>query len=267
MAQTFNYAVVDRAWKTKFLTSQADNLCLAVRNAVGKATQFAISSFDIQNNSGGTVSCGLVGRLPIALWKAGQCTATNVFTDDTTNAQANVADGFVLGTSGTVNTGIMILSRIPFNVVSVVTSTVATAGTTFGLAYSTGTSTWTAITGSLVAPDWTPAVGEQLVHFPMPGSDWVPCVVGHGAGIPLDAPGWYGIRIRETAGNTAAGKATVVVVGVSRYALASLLTASVESVMRGLGEVSLPAQCDGIAAVISAASDGNLARCDYRLRG
>jgi hypothetical protein len=263
----YTYQPVDRAWKKKFLTTQADNLCLAVRPATGFLNQFVISSFDIQNRSGGSVSCAAAGRLPVNLWKAGRMTGANVFTDDTANAQADVADGFNLGVNADANSGIIVMCRIPFNVISVVTTTVATAGATFDLAYSITGAAWQAITGSFVAPDWTPAVGEQLVHFPMPGTDWTVMAAGHSTGIPVDAPGWYGIRIRETSGPAASGKARNVVIGVSRYSLASLGDGNVESVMRGLGEVEFPAQCDGLAAIISSAADGNMARCNYRLKG
>lgn len=263
----YAYAPVDRAWKTKFLSSQADNLCLAVRNATGWSTQFAVSSFDVQNRSGGVVSCGLAGRLPISLWKAGQVTSGNVWTDDTVDAQANVANGFVLGTGGQANSGIILVSRIPFNVVSVVTTTVATVGATFDLAYSITGGAWQAITGVFVAPDWTPAVGEQLVHFPMPGPNWVVVTAGHAMNLPVDGSGWYGLRIRETSGPAASGMARVLVLGHSRYSIDSLAAGSIESVMRGLGEVELPPQCDGLAAVISAAADGNIARCNYRMKG
>lgn len=263
----YAYTLVEQAWKTKFLTSQADSGCLAVRPASSLQTRFLVAGLDLQNRSGSTIVAGLAGRLPVSLWKAGQVTAAGAWTDDTTNAQSNTSDAFLLGTGGSANSGIIVLSRIPFNVLSVVTTTQATAGTTFDLSYSTGTSTWTTITGALVAPDWTPAAGEQLVCWPKPGGDWAVVTTSHATGLPTDGAGWYGIRIRETANNTAAGKARVLVLGIAYGLVNGLANSLIESVNPGEGELWLAPQVDGLAALCSVAADGNGAAVRYRMMG
>ena len=61
----YDYHPVDQAWKTKFLTSQADNLCLAVRPATGFLTQFVLGSLALVNNTGNPVAGAIAGRLPL----------------------------------------------------------------------------------------------------------------------------------------------------------------------------------------------------------
>jgi hypothetical protein len=267
----FQYGTVEQMCKSKFLISQTDvvlvNAPTVATGVGGFPKQIIVGGFDLLNRSGFALTVGLAGRLPISLWKAGQVTTGNVFTDDTTNAQSNNNNAFNLGTDGQVNSGIILLCRVPFNVISVVTTTQATATTTFDIAYTAAAGVWTTIANSLIAPDWQQVAGEQLATWPMPGSDWVVGVAGHATNYPVDAPGWYGIRIRELANNTAAGKAMVVVMGVSRYGITGLADKATESVNPALGELEIPPQCDALAAFFSTAADGNRVTARVRFRG
>lgn len=259
----YRYQTISKAWPGKFLTSQADNLSLAVRDPIGLATNFVIAEASIQNRSGSTVVAGIGGRYPIALWKAGQwVNATTTYTDDTTDAQSAAANDVAL-TTLTVNNGIIILCQVPFNIVSVVVGTAATGDAVYDLAYSKAGGTWTTLTNPYVAPSFA-ATGEQLIWFEEP-TDWAVTEAGHATGITT---GYYGIRVRATTAPTVtAALGDLMTVGKMFFSTESVTDNIILGIDNNIGELYLPPQCDAICAAISAANVQNRVTLKYRMAG
>lgn len=265
--QTHRYEPASAGWPTKFLTSQADNLCLALRPSNSLATQFVLKEAALYNKSGGNAYVGIGGRIPISLWSFGRWddsleAAGIPYIDDTTDAQDAGTGDVALDTVGTNNDGFVVGCDIPFNVVSLQVSQASVNGTTWDVAYSAAAG-WTTLTAMYVLPDFT-ATGERLVWFEPP-TDWIKVTAAsaiagvHGAGVPRQ----YGLRVRATGDpDTDAGLASLVTLGrvfyTSRVGTESALYAAEN-------ELYLPPQCDAIAACFSTGSQANRAEVRYRM--
>lgn len=261
----YTYAPVSRAWPSKFLASYTMPP-LAGRNAVGFATQFAVQNLTVQNRSGSTAIIGWGGRLPAdsTLWKAGQWTqAGTKYTDDTPDAQS-AASGDLALTTTTNNDGFIVLSQIPFNLLSLLISQITTGAPVYEVAYSAAGGAWTVLTlaNLLVAPGFT-ATGEQLLWWETPG-DWAVTVAGHATGIPT---GYYAIRVRATTAPTQAAIASQLVPGVLADSVKTVASDGVVTWSYGSNECLVAPQCDALAVAISVANDQNHVACTYRLRG
>jgi len=261
----YTYASVNRAWPSKFLASYTAPP-LASPNTIGLATQFAVQNLTVQNRSGSTAIVGWGGRLPAdpTLWKAGQWTQVGTtYTDDTPDAQS-AASGDLALTTTTNNDGFVVLSQIPFNVLSIILSQATTGAPVYEVAYSAAGGAWTVLTlaNLLVAPNWT-ALGEQLLWWETPG-DWAVTVAGHATGIPT---GYYAIRVRATTAPTQAAIASQLVPGVLADSVKTVASDAVVTWSYASSECLVAPQCNALAIVISVASDQNHVACTYRLRG
>lgn len=277
--QSFLYEPVSKAFATKFLTSQADALALALRPSNSQGTRFGIGEFSLHNRSGSSAVVGIGGRLPVSLWQAGlwddsAYAAGTVYIDDTTDWQDSGAGDFLLGTTSTNDDGILISCSVPFNIASIVVGTAASGGTpAFSLHYSiesagTGFSNnWGTITNPYVAPLFT-STGEQLIWFEPP-ADWVPVTTAtgiinrHGATVPAG----YSILVKQTtAGSVSAGLGTIATLG--RMFMTTEAVAD-NDILNNIGgqELLLPPQCDAICAAISVANSQNRADIRYRYAG
>lgn len=268
----FRYEPVSAGWPNKFLVSQADNLCLAVRPGNSYATQFVIKEAALYNKSGSNAYLGIGGRLPIDLWSFGrwddsEAAAGIPFIDDTTDAQDAGTGDVPLDTVGTNNDGFVIGCDVPFNVASLQISQASATGTVWDVAYSaldsSGLGTWTTLTSLYVAPGWS-STGEHLLWFEPP-TNWVKvsaasAVAGrHGASVPQR----YCVRVRATTGpDTTAGTASLVTLGRVFY---TSRVATENPLFAAENELPLPAQCDAIAACFSVGNQANRAQVLYRM--
>lgn len=258
------YEPLEKSWPSKFLPSQSDSLVMATRPAVGYYSRFVIGEGAIHNRSGSSAVVGIGGRLPVDLWKAGQWTdATTTYTDDTTDAQDAGTSDFALDTLNTDNDGFIVLSLVPFNIISVVVGTADAGGApVYDLAYSIAGGTWTTLTNTFVAPTFG-ATGEQLIWFADP-ANWAVTEAGHATGIPT---GYYAIRVRATTAPTGtAGLASVLVLGKMFYSTEGIADNATWVIPQD-GELWLPPQCDAIMPAISVANIQNRATIHYRMTG
>lgn len=168
----------------------------------------AVGYFALHNRSASTGVHGIGVRIPNYLWKFGQWTdATTTYVDDTTAAQDTTADDAELETT-TNNDGYVILSRVPFNAVSLNITEASSGGTAQrAIRFSdiAGTAWQTAETNTFIPPktggDY--AEGESVVAFATP-LDW-----GLSSSLATDLPdGYYAMNVRATtAPSAAAGEA------------------------------------------------------------
>lgn len=176
--------------------------------------------FSIHNRSGAAGAHGIGVRIPNHLWMAGQWTAaTTTFTDDTTDAQSTATTDVPLETT-TNDDGFIVLSRVPFNAISIDVATASGAGTATRLLHHsnragtgwtaqtnpyihTGAAQTAAATGYIVTA--TTAANEALVVWDV-AEDWGITATSQaiGTGIP---GGYYAFRVSASAAPTTAGAA------------------------------------------------------------
>lgn len=268
----YQYTHVSKAIPAKFLLTQTTgNIMATVPQVVGpngtenaNAKRFAISEASIHNRSGDNAACGIAVRLPVALWTAGQWTASGTtFTDDTTDAQDAGTGDFALGTT-TNNDGFAVFCDVPFNVMSVIVSTASSGGSpVFVLSYTLAGGTWGTITAdtAFVHPALT-ATGEQLIWFAIP-QDWAVSESGHGTSVPT---GKYGIRVTQsTAGSSSGGVASYMMLGHCIYPTEAIGDTKV-ALVTNEGETPLLPQGDALCAVIATVNNQNRADMKYRMR-
>lgn len=177
------------------------------REASG-GNRFQLAYAAVHNRSGAAAFCGIGARIPSTLWLAGQWTdATTTYTDDTTDAQDTGGTDVPLETT-TNNDGFIVLSRVPFNCVSlnVVTASIG-AGVVRSAHYVSPGGTWKALPNLTTTLPQTAGqnyvVGENVLLF-LPPADWAITTGGEGTSIPV---GYYAIRVRATTAPTTAGVA------------------------------------------------------------
>jgi len=222
---------------------------------------------NLQNRSGGAAHVGLGVRIPTTLWKAGQWTnATTTYTDDTTDAQDVGANDFALETT-TDNDGFIVSSAVKFNAICLDIGTASVTGTPVRtLEYSTGTTTWTAITNGIVMPvsggHWTAA--ETLIWW-IPPVDWTVLAAGHGTGV---STGQYAIRVRSTTAPTGtAGLADSMSVHRIYWSLEGLADNNVYEIPLGGMYAPLELNGDALVAAFSTANVQNRVTALVRVRG
>jgi hypothetical protein len=165
-----------------------------------------LRSWDLHNRSGGAANLGIGGRLNNRWWIAGRLSDDNAtFTDFTSSVQSSTATS-TWGVDGADQTGVTLLSRLPFDWISAYVTTADTGTPTHSVYYSTG-STWTALQANQFYTDtfttsgaaWGLGVLNFVWQRPY---DWT-LTAGNG-GVP---DGYYAIRIKcagKAGGNVAA---------------------------------------------------------------
>jgi len=223
---------------------------------------FGLGYFTAQNRSGGTVVFGIGGRIANNLWRAGQWVdGTATYTDDATDAQDAGATDFPLETT-TVNDGFIVLSRVPFNCISidVGTTSVHAGGVARVARHSNAAGTgWTDLTtadmfiSTSAAAAYT-AGTESLWVFAKPVPD---LVWGRTSGIASIPDGYYAINVRATdAAETTAGVADTIGV----YDLGFLIenvTDNSNVTWDGAGNEMWFPGTDGLVAMFGTANSGN----------
>lgn len=228
----------------------------------------AIGMFTVQNRSAATVIFGIGGRIANNLWKAGQWVdATNTYTDDTIDAQDAGATDFALETT-TVNDGMVILSQVPFNAISidVGTTSVHAGGVTRVARHSNAAGIgWTDLTTAdmflFTANNiaYTSGTASHII-FAMPpiGIAWGKTTDAGAGGIGTGIPGgYYALNVRATdAAETTAGVADTIGI----YNLAFLQEGVADNAFvswdGGGAEIWIPG-ADGLVAMFGTANSGN----------
>lgn len=192
-------------------SSQADALWVPpTLNMGGGATvmqKIALGHCSIINRSSATVAVGLAARIMREHWRAGQISDTNVYTDDTDDAQDTDNDDFPLEVAGGAEQGFLVASPEPFNLLCVrVTTASVGAGAERRIYVPTGTSTWTRVQNPIVAPPagaW--AAGAALIWWERVPSQVV-LASGHVSG-DNRIIGWHAVKIVATIPPTTAAVA------------------------------------------------------------
>lgn len=183
----------------------ARTLYLHPRSVTGPAG-IQLNYLHYHNRSGSSANVGVGVRIAKNAWSAGQWTnATTTFADDTTDAQSTATGDFPLEVASTNNDGFIVSSLTLFSALSILVSVASTGSPVRTVEYSTGASTWSAMTNILFAgASANFGVGENLIWW-IPPSDWTPMTASHGTGVNV---GEYGIRMRATTAPTVAAVAT-----------------------------------------------------------
>ena len=229
-----------------------------------------LGGFSLHNRAGGTqAGIGIGVRIPNTLWQAGQWThASTTFTDDTTDAQSTAASDFPVETT-TDNDGYVILSRVPFNALSIdVATTSAGAAPVRAARYSTivsGTSAWSTAMANMIA--FTGSTGqfsitattaslEGLVVFNLP-ADFTASVGLDGVlGTGINA-GWYALNIRSTTAPTGAASADSLSVYRLNFLTEQLADNGVYEMFFGSSEARLLMEGDALVGYFDTANDQN----------
>lgn len=219
----------------------------------------------LQNRSGGAAQVGLGVRLPTTLWKAGQWTdATTTYTDDTTDFQDAGTNDAALETL-TNSDGFLVSSPLKFNALAINVSTASVGVPVRVLEYSSGTSTWTAITNyiSFAGAGAVYPTGENVIVW-VPPANWAPMAAGHGTGVTV---GHYGIRVRATTASATAGLAATMSVHRLYFLLEGLADNNLYEFP--LGGAYFPMEPNGNALVsyISTVNNQNRVTALIRTRG
>jgi len=184
--------------------------------------RFGVGNGSITNRSGGTALVAIGTHLADRDWLLGFITGVSgsvfAFTDDTADAQNDTTSDVPLEALATPNTGHLIASVRPFNLIGYLigTASASAASVVRALSYADAVGGWTAIgtgvwyvgpiTGTAIWP-----TGERAVWFPMP-----PDFVAMDARHTTDSTLWgrWGVRVvATTAPTTTVASATRVVLG------------------------------------------------------
>jgi hypothetical protein len=224
----------------------------------------AVGAATLQNRSGSTVALGLGGRIPAALWTAGQVTAAGVYTDDTVNAQDVAAGDFPLHAGAESGSGALISCPIRFNLLGLIQSTAGDQVSPVAIVEFWNGADWIDITTSLLINDVLIAdgIGEKVLCWPIPpGEEWV--VGGSGVGVPADM---FNIRVRHENGGagTADPAASQLFVGFAKMAIGNIPNNQVASLLRS-HEFRFPREIDALFSLFSAADRANLVEVDVKV--
>lgn len=234
------------------------------RSATG-GVQLQLAYMSMQNRSGGAANIGVGVRIPKALWKAGQWTnATTTYTDDTTDFQDAGTSDAALETT-TNSDGFLVSSTKKFNALCIAVGTASVGVPVRVLEYSSGTSTWTAITNyiSFAGSGAVYGTGENVIVW-VPPANWSVMASGHGTGVTV---GHYGIRIRATTASSTAGVASTMSVHRLYFLTEGLADNNLIDIP--LGGMYFPMELSGEALVsyISTVNNQNRVTALVRARG
>lgn len=228
----------------------------------------AVAYASLHNRSGtDNIFVGLGGRIPNRLWRAGQWVdATTTYTDDTTDAQDAGASDFALETT-TNSDGFVILSRVPFNAISINVGTASVDATdpVRAVRYSSSAGTgWTDMTtADLHIFDGAAtemAAGENLIVFNKP-LDW-----GRTASlVSTIEDGYYALNVRATtAPDTTAALATAIELWDIHFLFEGLDDNTVAEIAPAV-EPFYFQHCDALQPLYSVASAANRTTVQARL--
>lgn len=219
----------------------------------------------LQNRSEADAVVAIGVRLNTGIWKAGQWTdATTTFTDDTTDFQDVGATDAALETT-TNNDGFLVSSGVLFNGLSINVSTASVGTPTRVLEYSTGTSSWTALS-NVLSFDSAGAnydTAENVIVF-VPPTDWARMTSGHGTGVTV---GHFGLRVRATTAPSTAGVAASITVHRLYFPIEVLSDNNVYEIPLGAMYASLDPNGDALVAYFGVSNPQNLVSAVVRARG
>lgn len=219
----------------------------------------------LQNRSEADAVVAMGVRLNTGIWKAGQWVhATTTLTDDTTDFQDAGATDAALETT-TNDDGFLISSGVLFNGISINVSTASVGSPVRVIEYSTGTSSWTALTNALSfdAAGANYNTAENVIVF-APPTDWARMAAGHGTGVTV---GYYGLRVRATTAPSTAGVAASMSVHRLYFPIEVLSDNNVYEVPLGSMYATLEPNGDALVAYFGIANAQNLASAVVRARG
>lgn len=235
-----------------------------VPSAQGRLTGNAIEvgAVRLVNRSGSTAIVGLGVRYATAGWVAGQIDATNVFTDDTGDAQnATTGDTLLWQRGITTGNGFLVGATERFNTLGIIVSAAGDQTTpVLLLSYFNGT-TWVDMTATLIVSDALVAAGtgEKVLAWNLP-VDWQRG--GSGTNVPQTM---YNVKVTHTVatGGTADPTASQIFVGYTQLVVgnvANLAQAAYdyESASR------FPRSGQALYALFSVASMANIVECQWR---
>lgn len=224
-----------------------------------------LAYFSLQNRSGGSANVGIGVRIPTTLWKAGQWVdATTTYTDDTTDFQDAGASDAALETT-TNNDGFIVSSTKKFNALCIAVGTASVGVPVRVLEYSSGTSTWTAITNyiSFAGSAAVYPTGENVIVW-VPPTNWAVMAAGHGTGVTT---GHYGIRIRATTASGTAGVASSMSVHRIYFLTEGLADNNLIDVPLGGMYFPMDLQGEALVSYISTVNNQNRVTALVRSRG
>lgn len=219
----------------------------------------------LQNRAEADAVVAIGVRLSTGIWKAGQWTdATTTFTDDTADFQDVGATDAALETT-TNDDGFLVSSGVLFNGLSINVSTASVGTPTRVLEYSTGTSSWTALS-NVLSFDSAGAnydTAENVIVF-APPTDWARMTSGHGTGVTV---GHFGLRVRATTAPSTAGVAASISVHRLYFPIEVLSDNNVYEIPLGSMYASLEPNGDALVAYFGIANPQNLVSALVRARG
>lgn len=229
-----------------------------------------VGGISLHNRSAATCAVGYGVRIPNYLWKAGQWVdSTTTFTDDTTDAQNTTTNDFPLETT-TANDGYVILSRIPFNAVSINVSTASVDAGTVARAVRFSDSTgaaWQSADTNLFVQDGLVlnyATGENCVVF-SPPVDWGLSTTALGTGIPEN---YYAMNVRSTdPPATTAGLAKAIEIFRLFMPTEGLADNGLYEWGWAGAEITMPTEGDALVALFGTANDMNRVSANVRSAG
>lgn len=219
----------------------------------------------LQNRSEADAVVAIGVRLNTGIWKAGQWTdATTTFTDDTTDFQDVGATDAALETT-TNNDGLLVSSGTLFNALAINVSTASVGSPVRVIEYSTGTSSWTALSNALSfdGAGANYATGENVIVI-VPPTDWARMTSGHGTGVTV---GHFGLRIRATTAPSTAGVAASITVHRLYFPIEVLSDNNVYEIPLGAMYAPLDPNGDALVAYFGVANQQNLVSALVRARG
>jgi len=180
---------------TTAVTDYGNTQAITVAPTRAWGTTLAVGNITLLNRSGGTVATGMAVRYKVGTWHAGQVSAAEAYTDDTTDAQNATTGDFVMHDRTDSGSGFLVGAAEPFDILGIVQSAAGdqTAPTKI-IEYWNG-SAWVDIVATLLINDTLigSGTGEKVLWWPLP-PNWA--VGGSGSG-PIHQ-GRYNLRIRHT---------------------------------------------------------------------
>lgn len=229
----------------------------------GSHLQLAYARLQNRSESDAVVAIGV--RLNTGIWKAGQWVhATTTLTDDTTDFQDAGATDAALETT-TNGDGLLVSSGVLFNALSINVSTASVGTPARVIEYSTGTSSWTALSNALSFDGASNnyATGENVIVF-VPPTDWARMASGHGTNVTV---GHYGLRVRATTAPSTAGVAASISVHRLYFPIEVLSDNNVYEIPLGSMYATLEPNGDALVAYFSVTNPQNLVSAVVRARG
>lgn len=221
----------------------------------------------MQNRSGEEAAMAIGVRIPITLWKAGLWThGSTTWTDDTTDFQDTGTADAALETT-TNGDGFLVSAPVLFNGLSIAVTTASVGTPARVIEYSTGTSSWTALSNVLSfaaeAANYTGSGAENVIVF-APPTDWARMASGHGTNVTV---GHYGLRVRATTAPSTAGVAATMSVHRLYFPLEGLADNNLYEIPLGSMYGPLDANGDALVSFFSTANAQNLVTALVRARG